>query len=167
MDIWRKFSKSAMNAHLTVAAKNQPPSLSLLPQFRSNDDDDVDDDEKDDRKRDDGGPPGTKVLRLLFVVGTRFICTAAINKWRELERKSLQRKEQESDLWPDDNSAIAFIVERPLRPWSEWWAAALTSIVRAAVQAPTKIGTNGMSTSQMNDYLFRLPSGELTSAYLL
>ena len=63
--------------------------------------------EKDDRKRDDGGPPGTKVLRLLFVVGTRFICTAAINKWRELERKSLQRKEQESDLWPDDNSAIA------------------------------------------------------------
>ena len=32
----------------------------------------------------------------------------------------------------------------PLRPWSEWWAAALTSIVRATVQAPTKaiVGAN-------------------------
>ena len=32
----------------------------------------------------------------------------------------------------------------PLRPWSERWAAALTSIVRAAVQAPTKafVGAN-------------------------
>ncbi|KDO84156.1 hypothetical protein CISIN_1g037908mg [Citrus sinensis] len=26
----------------------------------------------------------------------------------------------------------------PLRPWPKWWAAALTSIVRAAVLAPTK-----------------------------
>ena len=27
----------------------------------------------------------------------------------------------------------------PLRPWSEWWAAALTILVRTAVQAPIKI----------------------------
>ncbi|KAK9218532.1 hypothetical protein WN943_007170 [Citrus x changshan-huyou] len=51
------------------------------------------------------GPAGTKVLRLLYFVGAGFICTATINKWRELERKSLQKKQQESDLWTDDNSA--------------------------------------------------------------
>ncbi|KAL9433143.1 hypothetical protein AB3S75_028043 [Citrus x aurantiifolia] len=53
------------------------------------------------------GPAGTKVLRFLYFVGAGFICTAAINKWRELERKSLQKKQQESDLLTDDNSATA------------------------------------------------------------
>ncbi|XP_044473119.1 uncharacterized protein LOC123201610 [Mangifera indica] len=48
------------------------------------------------------GPPGPKVLRLLYFVGAGFICTAAINKWRELERKSLQKKQQESNLLTDD-----------------------------------------------------------------
>uniref|UniRef100_A0A1S8ADI7 Transmembrane protein n=1 Tax=Citrus limon TaxID=2708 RepID=A0A1S8ADI7_CITLI len=51
------------------------------------------------------GPAGTKVLRLLYFVGAGFICTATITKWWELERKSLQKKQQESDLWTDDNSA--------------------------------------------------------------
>ncbi|KAK9184637.1 hypothetical protein WN943_024988 [Citrus x changshan-huyou] len=40
------------------------------------------------------GPTGTKVLRLLYFFGVGFICTATINKWRELERKSLQKKQQ-------------------------------------------------------------------------
>ncbi|GAY54966.1 hypothetical protein CUMW_160850, partial [Citrus unshiu] len=32
----------------------------------------------------------------------------------------------------------------PLRPWSEWWAAALTSIVRQRFKPPTKafVGAN-------------------------
>ncbi|KDO66215.1 hypothetical protein CISIN_1g0474822mg, partial [Citrus sinensis] len=38
------------------------------------------------------GPASTKVLRLLYFVGVGFICTVAINKWRELEQKSLQKK---------------------------------------------------------------------------
>ncbi|KAF8025864.1 hypothetical protein BT93_F2638 [Corymbia citriodora subsp. variegata] len=41
------------------------------------------------------GPPGPKALRLLYFVGAGFICTAAINKWRELERKSLQQQQQQ------------------------------------------------------------------------
>ncbi|OWM81445.1 uncharacterized protein LOC116192159 [Punica granatum] len=44
------------------------------------------------------GPAGSKVLRLLYFVGAGFICTAAINKWRELERKSLQRQQQQQEL---------------------------------------------------------------------
>ncbi|XP_075669120.1 uncharacterized protein LOC142638928 [Castanea sativa] len=41
------------------------------------------------------GPPGPKALRLLYFVGAGFICTAAINKWRELERKAILKKEQQ------------------------------------------------------------------------
>ncbi|KAK9189789.1 hypothetical protein WN943_018388 [Citrus x changshan-huyou] len=39
------------------------------------------------------GPASTKVLRLLYFIGAGFICTVAINKWRELEQKSLQKKQ--------------------------------------------------------------------------
>ncbi|KDO85487.1 hypothetical protein CISIN_1g0450411mg, partial [Citrus sinensis] len=38
------------------------------------------------------GPASTKVLRLLNFIGAGFICTVAINKWRALEQKSLQKK---------------------------------------------------------------------------
>ncbi|KAK4578918.1 hypothetical protein RGQ29_028833 [Quercus rubra] len=48
------------------------------------------------------GPPGPKALRLLYFVGSGFICTAAINKWRELERKAVLKKEQQ--LPPTPNS---------------------------------------------------------------
>ncbi|KAK7824369.1 uncharacterized protein LOC112041106 [Quercus suber] len=48
------------------------------------------------------GPPGPKALRLLYFVGAGFICTAAINKWRELERKAVLKKEQQ--LPPTPNS---------------------------------------------------------------
>ncbi|KAL3736137.1 hypothetical protein ACJRO7_025138 [Eucalyptus globulus] len=39
------------------------------------------------------GPAGPKAIRLLYFVGAGFICVAAINKWRELERKSLQEQQ--------------------------------------------------------------------------
>ncbi|GAY67754.1 hypothetical protein CUMW_259010 [Citrus unshiu] len=61
--------------------------------------------EKDDSRRDDGRLTGTKVLRLPYFFGAGFIYTATIDKWRELERKSLKKKQQESNLWTDDNSA--------------------------------------------------------------
>ncbi|EOY13323.1 hypothetical protein QUC31_002264 [Theobroma cacao] len=39
------------------------------------------------------GPPGPKVLRLLYFAGAAFIFTIGINKWRELERKSVQQQQ--------------------------------------------------------------------------
>lgn len=48
----------------------------------------------------EGGPAGPKLVRLLYFVGAGFLCTAAINKWRELERKSIQQRKdlvQQSD----------------------------------------------------------------------
>ncbi|OAY28802.1 uncharacterized protein LOC110601257 [Manihot esculenta] len=48
------------------------------------------------------GPAGPKVLRLLYFVGAGFIFTVAINKWREVERKSFQKQhQQQSDLPPN------------------------------------------------------------------
>ncbi|CAK7323089.1 unnamed protein product [Dovyalis caffra] len=50
------------------------------------------------------GPAGPKVLRLLYFVGAGFICTVGINKWRELERKSILKQQQQqqknNDLLP-------------------------------------------------------------------
>ncbi|KAK9269528.1 hypothetical protein L1049_001304 [Liquidambar formosana] len=40
----------------------------------------------------EGGP---KLVRLLYFVGAGFICTAAINKWRDLERKSIQQQKED------------------------------------------------------------------------
>ncbi|XWS27351.1 hypothetical protein CRYUN_Cryun26dG0107700 [Craigia yunnanensis] len=39
------------------------------------------------------GPPGPKVLRLLYFVGAGFLFTIGINKWRQLERKSVQQQQ--------------------------------------------------------------------------
>ncbi|GMY32043.1 Transmembrane protein [Fagus crenata] len=49
------------------------------------------------------GPAGPKLLRLLVFVGGGFICTAAINKWRQLEQKAILQKQQGNPL--TDNSA--------------------------------------------------------------
>ncbi|QHN96387.1 hypothetical protein HN51_044196 [Arachis hypogaea] len=41
------------------------------------------------------GPAGPKVLRLLYFVGAGVICTAAINKYRDYERKTLIQQQQQ------------------------------------------------------------------------
>ncbi|KAL9270445.1 hypothetical protein AKJ16_DCAP20499 [Drosera capensis] len=40
------------------------------------------------------GPAGPKLIRLISFVGAGFVCVFAINKWRDYERRSLQRKNQ-------------------------------------------------------------------------
>lgn len=37
---------------------------------------------------------GPKIGRLLYFVGAGFLCTAVINKWRELEQKSLLKQQK-------------------------------------------------------------------------
>ncbi|KMZ75227.1 hypothetical protein ZOSMA_117G00450 [Zostera marina] len=39
---------------------------------------------------------GSKLVRFIYFVGAGFICTAAINKWRELENKAAIKKALES-----------------------------------------------------------------------
>ncbi|XP_057785209.1 uncharacterized protein LOC131002759 [Salvia miltiorrhiza] len=43
-------------------------------------------------------PPGDevapKLVRLLYFVGAGIVCTVAINKWKEYEKKSMIQKEQ-------------------------------------------------------------------------
>ncbi|CAK9151715.1 unnamed protein product [Ilex paraguariensis] len=62
----------------------------------------------------EGGP---KLARLLYFVGAGFICTAAINKWRDLERKFMIQKQQRLDkeglgqLSENPANAIAKAVE--------------------------------------------------------
>ncbi|CAM8877123.1 hypothetical protein QQ045_019535 [Rhodiola kirilowii] len=40
------------------------------------------------------GPPAPKIVRLMYFVGAAIVCTAAINKWRDLERKSILQQQQ-------------------------------------------------------------------------
>ncbi|XP_022872603.1 uncharacterized protein LOC111391587 [Olea europaea var. sylvestris] len=42
-----------------------------------------------------GEEVGPKLARLLYFVGAGFLCTAAINKWRDWERKSTIQKQQQ------------------------------------------------------------------------
>ncbi|CAA7014884.1 unnamed protein product [Microthlaspi erraticum] len=42
------------------------------------------------------GPPAPKVLRMFFFVGAGFLCTFAINKWREMERNSILKQEEKN-----------------------------------------------------------------------
>ncbi|XP_022718034.1 uncharacterized protein LOC111276552 [Durio zibethinus] len=54
------------------------------------------------------GPPGPKVLRLLIFVGAGFLFTIGINKWRELERKSIQQRQeihQQQEILSSANAA--------------------------------------------------------------
>ncbi|KAL0002915.1 hypothetical protein SO802_016696 [Lithocarpus litseifolius] len=57
------------------------------------------------------GPPGPKALRLLYFVGAGFICTAAINKWRELERKAVLKKEQQLPPTPNSPDTVQKAVD--------------------------------------------------------
>ncbi|KAL4621364.1 hypothetical protein ACB092_06G222200 [Castanea dentata] len=57
------------------------------------------------------GPPGPKALRLLYFVGAGFICTAAINKWRELERKAILKKEQQLPPTPNSPDTVQKAVD--------------------------------------------------------
>lgn len=47
------------------------------------------------------GPPAPKMLRMVYFVGAGFLCTFAINKWREMERNSLLKQEQEKNQQGD------------------------------------------------------------------
>ncbi|PIN15955.1 hypothetical protein CDL12_11408 [Handroanthus impetiginosus] len=37
----------------------------------------------------------TKLVRLLYFVGTGAVCAVGINKWKEIERKSMIQKQQQ------------------------------------------------------------------------
>ncbi|KAL7244035.1 hypothetical protein ACSBR1_016291 [Camellia fascicularis] len=41
----------------------------------------------------DAGPAAPKLVCLLYFVGAGFISTLAINKWRDLQRKSIQQQQ--------------------------------------------------------------------------
>ncbi|KAI9186516.1 hypothetical protein LWI28_018035 [Acer negundo] len=50
------------------------------------------------------GPAAPKVLRFVYFIGAGFILTTAINKYRELERKSLLKKQQEENLLSESST---------------------------------------------------------------
>lgn len=56
-------------------------------------------------------PPGEevapKLVRLLYFVGAGVVCTAAINKWKEFEKKSMIQKEQQPNGSPLENPSAA------------------------------------------------------------
>ncbi|KAL1537694.1 hypothetical protein AAHA92_30181 [Salvia divinorum] len=56
-------------------------------------------------------PPGEevapKLTRLLYFVGAGVVCTAAINKWKEYEKKSMIQKEQQlNESSPENSPAV-------------------------------------------------------------
>ncbi|OMO74750.1 hypothetical protein CCACVL1_16485 [Corchorus capsularis] len=54
------------------------------------------------------GPPGPKAVRLLCFVSAGFVVTVGINKWRELEQKSVQQQRgihQQQKILSPANSA--------------------------------------------------------------
>ncbi|KAF7822625.1 hypothetical protein G2W53_020769 [Senna tora] len=53
------------------------------------------------------GPAGPKVLRLICFVGAGFICTVGINKWREMERRTLMQQQQIKGASDSSSDAIA------------------------------------------------------------
>nr|DAD21231.1 TPA_asm: hypothetical protein HUJ06_022694 [Nelumbo nucifera] len=44
-----------------------------------------------------GQEAGSKLVRLLAFVGAGVVCTAAINTWRDVQRKFLQQKAEASE----------------------------------------------------------------------
>ncbi|CAH8252570.1 unnamed protein product [Arabidopsis lyrata] len=52
------------------------------------------------------GPPAPKMLRMVYFVGAGFLCTFAINKWREMERNSLLKQEQEKNQQHGDAALL-------------------------------------------------------------
>ncbi|XP_010498031.1 PREDICTED: uncharacterized protein LOC104775797 [Camelina sativa] len=43
------------------------------------------------------GPPAPKILRMVYFVGAGFLCTFAINKWREMERNAILKQEEQKN----------------------------------------------------------------------
>ncbi|XP_061370803.1 uncharacterized protein LOC133313446 [Gastrolobium bilobum] len=68
------------------------------------------------------GPAGPKLIRLVWFVGAGVICTAAINKWREFERKAIiQQHQQQQEVGSNgvpqtpNNSSNSVSVHEPLK----------------------------------------------------
>ncbi|KAK7273419.1 hypothetical protein RIF29_14468 [Crotalaria pallida] len=66
------------------------------------------------------GPPGPKIFRLFYFVGAGVVCTIAINKWREYERKMILQQQQQlrakgiSETQNSSNAA-AVDIHKPLK----------------------------------------------------
>ncbi|KAK3026482.1 hypothetical protein RJ639_041779 [Escallonia herrerae] len=54
-----------------------------------------------------GEEAAPKLVRLLYFVGAGFICTAAINKWRELERKSVLQQQAQLSENPSNAAMVS------------------------------------------------------------
>ncbi|CAM8946552.1 hypothetical protein QQ045_015607 [Rhodiola kirilowii] len=58
------------------------------------------------------GPVAPKFVRFMYFVGAGFVCTAVINKWRDLERKSiLQQQQKLADPSQSSNAALNKIAD--------------------------------------------------------
>ncbi|XP_022134299.1 uncharacterized protein LOC111006563 [Momordica charantia] len=61
------------------------------------------------------GPAGPKVLRFLYFAGAGFVFAIAVNKWREMERRSLLQQHQKQMLnhqfSETPNDAVQKVVE--------------------------------------------------------
>ncbi|KAK6134688.1 hypothetical protein DH2020_031613 [Rehmannia glutinosa] len=53
-----------------------------------------------------GEEVGPKLTRLLYFVGAGVLCTAGINKWKDLEKKSIQKQEQLNGPSLDNPSTV-------------------------------------------------------------
>ncbi|KAG4971732.1 hypothetical protein AAZX31_13G251500 [Glycine max] len=60
------------------------------------------------------GPAGPKLLRLVSFVGAAVICTAAINKYREYERNTII-KQQQQQVVETHNSSESVAVPKTLK----------------------------------------------------
>ncbi|KAM7492520.1 hypothetical protein LguiA_035441 [Lonicera macranthoides] len=58
-----------------------------------------------------GEEAGPKLVRMLYFVGAGFICTAAINKWRDLERKSILKQQSTAKLSENPSDALQKVIE--------------------------------------------------------
>ncbi|KAK7279845.1 hypothetical protein RJT34_24904 [Clitoria ternatea] len=57
------------------------------------------------------GPPGPKLLRLIYFVGAGVICTVAINKWRDYEKKTTIQQQQQQVAETQKSSAESVVRE--------------------------------------------------------
>ncbi|KAI9200373.1 hypothetical protein LWI28_006675 [Acer negundo] len=55
------------------------------------------------------GPAAPKALRFVYFICVGFISTAAVNKYRELERKSLLKKQHEENLLSESSTNAEFV----------------------------------------------------------
>ncbi|KAK4850385.1 hypothetical protein QYF36_006316 [Acer negundo] len=89
------------------------------------------------------GPAAPKVLRFVYFIGAGFILTAAINKYRELERKSLLKKQQEENLLSESSTNalmellprkcfVAIVVNGFLLGLGWEWSPAIRALISSA-----------------------------------